>query len=151
MNPDHANETSKYMVFAGQNLGSVIWTLWGIKKNPSEQLINYDPNKDIEDIVWWVIYSFKQVAAAAIGEIEQKSGPVQMPEACMDDEMFNDTVNLLKIMQSYIHQIFDWADIIRVIPAFIKYGYKVNNNCWIAEVTKYVSKYCISYGGCAMY
>ena len=153
MNPDHANDTSKYMVFAGQNLGAMIRTLWGLKKNPSEQPSLSLDNifGDIEDIIRWAINSFKTVTAAAIGEIEMKSGPVQMPETCMDDAMFNDTMNLLIIVQQYIHQIWDWSDVIRAIPAFVRYGYKVNDNCRIAEVTKYVQKYCMNNGGCAWY
>jgi hypothetical protein len=99
------------MIQAGKCLGECIRILWGIQKSPS-----LTTTPDLDEIIKYLLEGMKIFGANAIGVIEQRSGPVEMPAACMDQDMFNQTIDLLMIFQRLIKSSFDYADLFRLLP-----------------------------------
>lgn len=59
------------MLNAGQNLGAMIRTLWGLKKFSQEALTSETKvTIDVEEIVKVLLQRFKIIISGAIGEIE---------------------------------------------------------------------------------
>lgn len=58
------------MLNAGQNLGAMIRTLWGLKKFSQEALSETQLTIDVEEIVKELLQRFKIIISGAIGEIE---------------------------------------------------------------------------------
>lgn len=58
------------MLNAGQNLGAMIRTLWGLKKFSQDALSETQLTIDVEEIVKELLQRFKIIISGAIGEIE---------------------------------------------------------------------------------